>query len=152
MTRDEELRTHRRRGWWIRIAREGRGITLAALADALGYQDGQGTVSMWERGARPVPSGKFPAIAQLLDLPAAYLVTPPTTDEERLEADRLGVMPLAAPEVGAGRPLEPTHQGRASLDAAHDLDAATREAGTAARRAQAQPTGSRQGPEGRKAS
>jgi len=86
MTREAEQLVHRRRGWWIRVAREGRGITLAALAEAAGYQGGQGTVSLWERGERPVPSGKFPVLAETLGLPAAYLVNPPMTDEERLAA------------------------------------------------------------------
>jgi transcriptional regulator with XRE-family HTH domain len=85
MTKAAELLVHRRRGWWIRVARERRGITLAALAEAMGYTEGQGTVSLWERGLRPVPSGKFPAIARELGLAPRFLVNPPATDEERLD-------------------------------------------------------------------
>jgi transcriptional regulator with XRE-family HTH domain len=86
MTKEDEQVVHRRRGWWIRVAREGRGMTLAAFAETLGYLDGQGTVSLWEKGLRPVPSSKFPAIAELLGLPDRFLVRPPSTDEERLAA------------------------------------------------------------------
>lgn len=81
---DEQV-MHRRRGWWIRVARERLGITIEALAAACGYTDGKGTVSLWEKGKRPVPSGKFPTIARVLELPARYLVNPPETDEERLD-------------------------------------------------------------------
>jgi transcriptional regulator with XRE-family HTH domain len=82
---------------------------LAAFADALGYSDGQGTVSLWEKGARPVPSGKFPQIVELLGLPDSYLVNPPETDPERLEADQRAASALEqrdweaglAPDLGA---------------------------------------------------
>lgn len=77
---------HRRRGWWIRVAREQQGMNVETLADELGYVDGKGTISLWEKGKRPVPSGKFPRLAELLSLPDRYLVRPPRTDEERLAA------------------------------------------------------------------
>jgi transcriptional regulator with XRE-family HTH domain len=82
----DESRTHRRRGWWIRVARDRKGIKIEDLAKSLGYKDGKGTVSLWESGARPVPSGKFPVLQELLELPDRYLVKPPETDEERLGA------------------------------------------------------------------
>lgn len=61
-------------------------MKIETLAATLGYKDGKGTVSLWESGGRPVPSGKFPMLQELLQLPDRYLVKPPETDEERLDA------------------------------------------------------------------
>ena len=85
MAREQELPIHRRRGWWIRVARERQAMNVDDLAQLLGYVDGKGTISLWEKGKRPVPSGKFPQLAEVLKLPDRYLVNPPRTDEERLE-------------------------------------------------------------------
>lgn len=106
MTKEDEQLVHRRRGWWIRVARERHGMTLATLAEMLGYVDGQGTVSLWEKGLRPVPSSKFTAIANLLGLPDRYLVRPPVTDEERLDAAvrAAGDAEREDWEAGEGRP------------------------------------------------
>lgn len=82
----DETLVHRRRGWWIRVARERLEINIDDLARVAGYKDGKGTVSLWEKGKRPVPSGKFPMLTRLLRLPYSYLVNPPMTDEERLDA------------------------------------------------------------------
>lgn len=112
MTKEDEDLVHRRRGWWIRVAREQRGLTLAAFAEALGYADGQGTVSLWEKGLRPVPSSKFPAIADLLNLPDRFLVRPPSTDEERLEAAVRAAEELEREDWAAGQ-----DRGRGGVDA-----------------------------------
>jgi transcriptional regulator with XRE-family HTH domain len=85
VTKAEEQLIHRRRGWWIRVARERLGWTLETFAEELGYADGKGTVSLWEKGLRPVPASKFHTVARLLHLPDRYLVRPPLTDEERLD-------------------------------------------------------------------
>jgi transcriptional regulator with XRE-family HTH domain len=84
----EEIEAERRRrGYWIKRARERRVLTLDALAADLGYAAKSGsTISLWEAGLRPVPSDKFSRLADLLELPVAWLVKPPLTDEERLEA------------------------------------------------------------------
>lgn len=82
----DESRVHRRRGWWIRVARERKRMKVETLAELAGYKDGKGTISLWESGGRPVPSGKFPKLQEVLDLPDRYLVNPPETDEERLDA------------------------------------------------------------------
>ena len=84
----EELQAERRRrGYWIRRARERKGMTLDGLAELMGYAAKSGsTVSLWETGQRPVPSDRMGPLAAVLQLPAHWLVNPPPTDDERLEA------------------------------------------------------------------
>jgi len=83
---DERLAVRKRRGYWIRRARERQGLKEDALAVKLGYVKGSGSViAKWESGVRAVPSDRFPAIASETGLPAAWLVDPPLTDEERLD-------------------------------------------------------------------
>lgn len=83
----EKAATRRRRGYWVRIARERKGWTQKELAHALGYNGSQtGNLSKWESGERPIPSDLFAPLAQALDLPADFLVNPPLTDEDRLDA------------------------------------------------------------------
>lgn len=79
--------TRRRRGWWVRVARERKDMKTDTLAKALGYKGTKaGTiVSRWESGERPIPSDHFPALSVLLDLPRDWLATPPETDRDRLE-------------------------------------------------------------------
>ena len=82
----EKAATRRRRGYWVRLARERKGWTQKELAHALGYNDGQtGNLSKWESGERPIPSDLFEPLAIALGLPANFLVRPPKTDEDRLE-------------------------------------------------------------------
>ena len=84
---EEQLQTRRRRGYWIERARRRKGYTLEAVAAALGYSDKSiSTLSRWEAGERPVPSDKLEPLARLLGLPPTYLVSPPLTDDERLDA------------------------------------------------------------------
>jgi transcriptional regulator with XRE-family HTH domain len=86
MAKAEEQLVNRRRGWWIRVARERLAMNVDDLAKRVGYSDGKGQVSKWENGISAVPAGKFPKIARVLRLPYAYLVNPPATDAERLDA------------------------------------------------------------------
>jgi transcriptional regulator with XRE-family HTH domain len=86
-TPDEQLAVRIRRGYWIRRARERKGFTLTYVASMLGYKDKSiSTLSRWESGDRQVPGDKFEPLARLLDLPAGFLVSPPLTDDERLDA------------------------------------------------------------------
>ena len=86
MADSERQAVRRRRGYWIALARKRKQLTGDALAELVGYAKGSGSVvSRWESGDRPVPSDRFERIAEVLDLPAAWLVKPPLTDSERLE-------------------------------------------------------------------
>jgi transcriptional regulator with XRE-family HTH domain len=85
-TKEEQLATRRRRGYWIERARLRRDLTLEAVCEALGYSAKSiSTVSRWESGERPVPSDKLEPLARLLSLPPAWLINPPLTDDERLD-------------------------------------------------------------------
>lgn len=85
-TEDEQQAMRRRRGYWIKRARERKGLTLQYVAVALGYSDNSlSTPSLWESGKRPVPSDKMEPLSRLLSLPPRFLVSPPLTDEELLD-------------------------------------------------------------------
>jgi transcriptional regulator with XRE-family HTH domain len=86
MADSERDAVRRRRGYWISLARRRKGMTLDALAAHVGYGEASGSViSRWESGDRAVPSDRFGRLANVLDLPADYLVNPPLTDSERLD-------------------------------------------------------------------
>jgi transcriptional regulator with XRE-family HTH domain len=86
-TKEEQLALRRRRGYWIRRARERKDLTLQAVATALGYSGNSlSTVSRWEDGSRQVPSDKLEPLGRLLSLPDSFLLRPPLTDDERLDA------------------------------------------------------------------
>jgi transcriptional regulator with XRE-family HTH domain len=107
-TREEIEAERRRRGYWIKRARERRDLTLDALAELLGYAPNSGsTISLWESGARPVPSDKFSRIVDLLELPLGWLVKPPLTDDERLDLaiQRASELEREDWETGEGRDL-----------------------------------------------
>jgi len=87
MTDQDREAVRVRRGYWIRLGRRAKGWTLKELGAALGYEgDVTGNLSKWESGDRPVPSDMFTPVARALGLPPLYLVNPPMTDEERLDA------------------------------------------------------------------
>lgn len=84
---EDELAEQRRRGYYLRIAREWRGATLAAAAEAAGLADSSGSsVSLWERGERPIPLVRLKRLADYYQVPLAFLMTPEQTDLERLQA------------------------------------------------------------------
>jgi transcriptional regulator with XRE-family HTH domain len=86
-TKEEQLAARIRRGYWIRRARERRGLTLQDVAMSLGYSGKSlSTPSLWESGKRPVPSDKLEPLGRLLNLPDGFLLRPPLTDDERLDA------------------------------------------------------------------
>lgn len=85
-TPSEQLAVRKRRGYWIRRARERKGYTLRLVAGRLGYSDKSiSTISRWEDGERQVPSDKIEPLSRLLALPPQFLVSPPLTDDERLD-------------------------------------------------------------------
>lgn len=86
-TKEEQLAARRRRGYWIKRARERQGLTLHYVATKLGYKDKSiSTPSLWESGKRPVPGDQMEPLARLLSLPDGFLLRPPMTDDERLDA------------------------------------------------------------------
>jgi transcriptional regulator with XRE-family HTH domain len=86
-TTEEQLALRRRRGYWVKRARERKGYTLKQVAHHLGYSENSiSSPSLWERGQRAIPSDQMGRLASFLSLPGTFLVHPPLTDDERLEA------------------------------------------------------------------
>ena len=70
-TKEEQLAARKRRGYWVRRARERKGLTLKEVAAALGYSGNSlSTPSLWEAGKRQVPGDRMEPLARLLSLPA----------------------------------------------------------------------------------
>lgn len=84
MTDLEDLEATRR-GYWLRRARDNAGVTLADAALTAGLSSGSGsTVSLWERGARPIKVHQMKRLAVRYGVPASLFIDPPMTDDERL--------------------------------------------------------------------
>ena len=63
MTDSEDLEA-RRRGYWLRRARDNASVTLADAAITAGLAPSSGsTVSLWERGTRPIKVHQMKAAA-----------------------------------------------------------------------------------------
>ena len=84
MTDFEDLEA-RRRGYWLRRARDNVGVTLADAAVTAGLAAGSGsTVSLWERGQRPIKVIQLTRLARRYGVPVTLFTNPPMTDDERL--------------------------------------------------------------------
>lgn len=97
MSENDRDAVRKRRGHWMRIARERLGLSTDQVAKAVGYtgQKPGSIVTRWEKGERAVPSDRFELLARVLGLPPEWLTTPPVSDVERLEA-RLDELARAA--------------------------------------------------------
>jgi transcriptional regulator with XRE-family HTH domain len=103
----------RRRGYWLRRARDNAGVTLADAAVTAGLQAGSGsTVSLWERGLRPMKVHQMKRLAVRYGVPVGLFTDPPMTDDERLakaiadaaalEREDSGEAAGARPRAGGG--------------------------------------------------
>jgi transcriptional regulator with XRE-family HTH domain len=80
---DLELRD-RRRAWWLRVAR--RGMSQNGVAEALGLSKKSGsTIGDWERGISQPSLRQLEQLAALYAVPIDLFVSPPMTDDERLD-------------------------------------------------------------------
>lgn len=108
MTDQERAAVRARRGYWIRLGRKARGWTQKQLGVALGYgENATGNLSKWESGERPVPSDMFTPLARALGLPPRYLISPPLTDQERLDAAIAAASALETEDWDAGEDRYP---------------------------------------------
>lgn len=108
----EQLAVRKRRGYWIKRARERHGYTLQFVASRLGYSDKSiSTISRWEDGVRQVPSDKIEPLSRLLSLPAAFLVSPPATDDERLDEAVRDAEALEREDWASGQGADPAAAG-----------------------------------------
>lgn len=99
MSDEAEELERRRRGFWLRMAREDAGHTQAAAAELIGYKSkSKSSINAWEDGRRPVPVNQLKALARLYDVPVELFIDPqPTAHEEvrRLRALAHGAIGLA---------------------------------------------------------
>ena len=84
----------RRRGWWLRQARERTGMTQLAVAHELGLSTGTAVVH-WEKGERDPSVAQLALLADLYGVPVETFTKPETTAEERLEQFAHGSTALA---------------------------------------------------------
>lgn len=117
VTRDEE-QDAQRLGYWLRRVREKRGETLSSAAIGAGLAAGSGsTISLWERGQRPIKRMHLYRLARHYGVPPSFFTHPQKTDDERLDealadASRLEQQDWEeglgeAPGDGDGRPGGP---------------------------------------------
>jgi transcriptional regulator with XRE-family HTH domain len=86
MTTEDAPVYRRRRGHWLRVARQRAGLTLKEVAHAMEYsQRSQSTIKLWEDGKRDPSDVQLRRIAGVLGIPVEVFTDPDETDEERLE-------------------------------------------------------------------
>ena len=74
----------RRRAWWLKVAREVRGMNLVGVAAALGLAKSSASqVSFWERALAEPSLKQLSQLATLYDCPLSLFTDSPETDEER---------------------------------------------------------------------
>jgi transcriptional regulator with XRE-family HTH domain len=84
MTTEEDQR--RRRGYWLRLARQRSGLTLKQVAVAMGYAlRSQTTIRLWELGQRDPSDIQLTRIAGVYRVPVSVFSEPRKTDQEWLD-------------------------------------------------------------------
>lgn len=82
----EETQRARRRGYWMKRAREHAAMTLAAAVHAAGLAEGSGsTVSRWEAGTLAPRIDQLERLAEVYRVPISLFTEPAETDDERLD-------------------------------------------------------------------
>jgi transcriptional regulator with XRE-family HTH domain len=86
MAEDQALQ-RRRRGFWLRVAREREGLTLKEVAREMGYAlRSQTTIKKWEDGLREPSITQLEHLAEVYRVPVDVFMRPAPTAEEQLEA------------------------------------------------------------------
>jgi transcriptional regulator with XRE-family HTH domain len=123
VTNDDEELHAQRLGYWLRRVRLRRNESLKSAAIAAGLKASSGsTVSLWERGKRPITVKQLRRLAIFYGVPEDFFTMPPMTDEERLSAalsdaatlerdhwalgEGTGPEDDAEPDAGRRRPLQ----------------------------------------------
>jgi transcriptional regulator with XRE-family HTH domain len=84
-TADPSLKS-RRRGFWLRMAREGANLTQSAAAAQLGLSGkSKSTLSAWEAGTRDPSLRQLDRAAELYGVPVQLFLSPEPTAFERLD-------------------------------------------------------------------
>jgi transcriptional regulator with XRE-family HTH domain len=86
MTEDELAALRRRRGYWLRLAREQANMDQNSVARELGMSDRSGTsVLAWEKGKRSPSMDQLDRLARIYGVPISTFTEPRPTDEEWLQ-------------------------------------------------------------------
>jgi transcriptional regulator with XRE-family HTH domain len=83
----------KRRGHWLRVARERAGLNLDQVAVEMGFSlRSKSTISKWEKGERDPSDVNLRHLAEVYGVPAEIFMEPDETDEERLAARVRGIL------------------------------------------------------------
>lgn len=86
----------KRRGFWLKVARERAGLSQETAAKEIGLSGtSKGTMSAWESGARDPKVRYLNAMARLYGVPVSVFMDPAPTAEEQL-SDRLAELARGA--------------------------------------------------------
>lgn len=86
----------KRRGFWLKVARERAGLSQETAAKEIGLSGtSKGTMSAWESGARDPKVRYLNALARLYGVPVSEFMDPLPTAVEQLE-DRLAALARSA--------------------------------------------------------
>ncbi len=97
MTSEDTSTYRRRRGHWLRVARQRAGLTLKQVAAAMDYsQRSQTTIKLWEDGERDPSDVQLRRLAGVLGIPVEVFTDPDETDDERLERKIRGIIAARA--------------------------------------------------------
>jgi transcriptional regulator with XRE-family HTH domain len=85
VTEDELATLRRRRGYWLRLAREQADMDQNSVARAIGMSPKSGTsVLAWEKGTRSPTADQLHQLARIYNVPVSLFTEPRPTDEEWL--------------------------------------------------------------------
>jgi len=97
---DDAAQERRRRGFWLREARERAGWKQNDVAQRLGYSaNSASTIKLWESGERDVPAQHLAQMARLYGVPPSVFLDPEPTAEERLNELARGAIGLALDDL-----------------------------------------------------
>jgi transcriptional regulator with XRE-family HTH domain len=86
MTEDELAQLRRRRGYWLRLARERANMDQNSVALQLGMSPRSGTsVLAWEKGTRSPTMDQLDQLARIYSVPISSFTESLPTDEEWLD-------------------------------------------------------------------
>lgn len=118
MTEEELQAERRRRGYWLRLARQhagpgGTALNQSVVAKAIGLSENSGSaISDMEKGNRDPSATELTRLARLYGVPVSWFSEPRSTDEDDLlEAKRLAAAALEAEaedwEASSGQGSDP---------------------------------------------
>ena len=97
MTENELTALRRRRGYWLRLAREQANMDQNSVARELGMSARSGTsVLAWEKGKRSPSMDQLDQLARIYGVPISTFTEPRPTDEEWLQGLAAGAIAAEA--------------------------------------------------------